>query len=144
MQCPPEADPPSAETQVRSQINPLSAFRDKGIPLIMPEPQERHYNIEKLNRLFAIASLVLLAALVLMFADDYSRKWKDYQKEFRQLEIEKTRVKFDKESNRLIKDEAYVKLEGDIAEAQKVFNAQCSQFAELDKKLDRKSTRLNS
>ncbi|OGX06123.1 MAG: hypothetical protein A2Z88_04330 [Omnitrophica WOR_2 bacterium GWA2_47_8] len=101
----------------------------------MPEPQERHYNIEKLNRLFAIASLVLLAALVLMFADDYSRKWKDYQKEFRQLEIEKTRVKFDKESNRLIKDEAYVKLEGDIAEAQKVFNAQCSQFAELDKKL---------
>ena len=67
----------------------------------MPESDERHYNIQKLNRLFAIASLVLLISLGWMFFEDYARNWKNYQREFRQLEVEKTRVKFDKEANKL-------------------------------------------
>ena len=60
----------------------------------MPDEQERHYNINKLNRLFAAASIVLFFALIWLFMDDYSRSWKKYQKAFRDLELEKTRVKF--------------------------------------------------
>ena len=64
----------------------------------MPDEQERHYNINNLNRLFAAASIVLFFALIWLFMDDYSRSWKKYQKAFRDLELEKTRVKFDSES----------------------------------------------
>ena len=57
----------------------------------MPEIQERHYNILKLNRLFAISSIIFTAVWLLVFLDDYKRPWKKYQKEFRKLEIEKVR-----------------------------------------------------
>ena len=57
----------------------------------MPESQERHYNILKLNRLFAISSIIFTAVWLLVFLDDYKRPWKKYQKEFRKLEIEKVR-----------------------------------------------------
>jgi len=57
------------------------------------DTHERHYNINKLNIWFAISSLVLLLSVGWMLMDDYSRSWKDYQKAFRVLEIEKTRMK---------------------------------------------------
>ena len=53
----------------------------------MADNQERHYNILKLNRLFAISTLVFTAVWLIVFVDDYQRPWKKYQKEFRLLEI---------------------------------------------------------
>ena len=52
--------------------------------------QERSYNISNLNIWFAISSLIFLAVLLWSFVDDYSNDWKDYQREFRNLQVEKT------------------------------------------------------
>ncbi len=54
------------------------------------DKQERHYNIFKLNRVFAISSILFLLLLIWTFADDYSRSWRTYQSEFRQMEIVQT------------------------------------------------------
>ncbi len=94
----------------------------------MSESQERHYNINKLNLLFAVASLVLLGAVVWMFMADYSREWKTYQKEFRALELEKTRVKFDTEKNKLEKQPEYQALTEKLKETKAKIKEQCSSF----------------
>ncbi|MCB9771797.1 MAG: c-type cytochrome [Candidatus Omnitrophica bacterium] len=87
---------------------------------------ERHYNIEKLNKIFAIASLTLLTGVGLLFYNDYSRKWKDYQGEYQNLEIEKTRVKLDDENAKLKDDAEFIKLQEDLQKAKANFADQCS------------------
>lgn len=94
--------------------------------------QERHYNIEKLNKIFAIASIILLFGLIGLFMKDYDRSWKDYQKEFRQREVEKTRVKFDDARQALDSSEEYRQLVGTIAKAQQEYAAQCPQSADQE------------
>ncbi len=83
------------------------------------ENPERHYNIALLNKIFALASLILLIALIWIFADDYAREWKGYQRDFRALESEKTQVKYNLESNRLKSEGQYDELDQKIKEAQK-------------------------
>ncbi len=92
----------------------------------MDEQQERHYNIPKLNRIFAIASLVLLFTIIWMFASDYSREWKEYQRAFRNLEIEKTRVRYDAEINKLKKQPEFQALQEKLQVAQKEIATQHS------------------
>ncbi|GIS72642.1 MAG: hypothetical protein CM1200mP10_22190 [Candidatus Neomarinimicrobiota bacterium] len=64
----------------------------------MADNQERHYNILKLNRVFAISSLVFFAVWILVFVYDFQSPWKKYQIEFRKLEIEKIRQDLSTES----------------------------------------------
>src|SRR3990167_2735269 len=97
----------------------------------MSEPQERHYNIDKLNLLFAVSSLILLGAVVWMFMADYSREWKTYQKEFRELEMEKTRVKFDIEKNKLEKQPEYQALTEKLKATRSKVKEQCSNFKDV-------------
>ena len=59
------------------------------------QKEERYYQPNQLHRVFAISSVLFLAALVAMFGDDYIRDWKGYQREFRRLEIEKTRAQLE-------------------------------------------------
>lgn len=54
------------------------------------EKQERYYNIFKLNRVFAVSSILFLLLLIWTFADDYNRSWRPHQSEFRQMEITRT------------------------------------------------------
>ena len=68
-----------------------------------PLPPESHYDPKKLQKIFAIATLVLLVSLFGVFAKDYAREWKTYQRQFRALEVEKTRVKLDAQNNELAK-----------------------------------------
>jgi len=58
----------------------------------MINQQERYYNILKLNKWFAISSILFTLIWVLTFANDFNRPWKKYQIQFRQMEIEKTRA----------------------------------------------------
>ena len=53
--------------------------------------EERYYNVLKLNKWFAISSLLLTAFWIMTFADDYNRPWKRYQSDFRKMEIENVR-----------------------------------------------------
>ena len=55
--------------------------------------EERYYNVLKLNKWFAISSLLFTAFWILTFADDYNRPWKKYQSDFRKMEIENVREK---------------------------------------------------
>jgi len=85
------------------------------------DPQERHYNIKKLNVIFAITSVALLSSILWLFIDDYKREWKEYQTEFKTLEIEKSRVKLDKESLELTNHAEYQELLKELdAEEQRV------------------------
>ena len=56
---------------------------------------ERYYHPNLLNRWFGISSIIFLGALVAMFGDDYIRDWKGYQREFRRLDINKTRIELE-------------------------------------------------
>ena len=80
----------------------------------MPESQERHYNILKLNRLFAISSFIFAAVWLLVFVDDYQRPWKKYQKEFRKLEIEKVRSDLSQLSMQLESNPKYTNLKENL------------------------------
>ena len=50
------------------------------------------YNIDFLNVVFAVSSLFVLFTTVWMVWDDYDREWKNYQRDFRALEMEVTRA----------------------------------------------------
>ncbi|GIS47711.1 MAG: hypothetical protein Ct9H90mP20_3810 [Candidatus Neomarinimicrobiota bacterium] len=55
----------------------------------MPVKQEeRYYNILKLNKWFAISSILFTAFWILTFADDYNRPWKNIS-----LSLEKWKFK---------------------------------------------------
>lgn len=90
------------------------------------EPQERHYNINKLNVIFAVSSVILLFAVLWLLKDDYSREWKDYQREFRALEIQKTRAKYDDAARQLESNEEYKTLLAQVETARKDFEANCN------------------
>ena len=85
----------------------------------MPESQERHYNILKLNRLFAISSIIFTAVWLLVFVDDFQRPWKKYQKEFRKLEIEKVRSDLSELSMQLESNPKYNELKEQLLSSEK-------------------------
>ena len=58
---------------------------------------ERYWDINLLNKWFAISSVVFLASMVWTFIDDNDDEFKKYQKEFRKLEIEISESKLEKE-----------------------------------------------
>lgn len=98
--------------------------------------QERHYNINKLNLIFALSSLILLTAIGWLFLKDYSRKWKDYQKEFRVIEVEKSRVKLDKASLDLNENPDYAAILDELEKARKEYDKNCSNFSDLETEID--------
>ena len=48
---------------------------------------ERYWDINLLNKWFAISSIVFLLSMVWTFIDDNDDEFKEYQREFRKLEI---------------------------------------------------------
>ena len=48
---------------------------------------ERHYEPMRLNRFFAWSALALLAAVLWSVIDDFTREWKQYQRQFNALEV---------------------------------------------------------
>ena len=49
---------------------------------------ERYWNINLLNKWFALSSIIFLACTVWIFVDDNDDEFKDYQREFRKMQIE--------------------------------------------------------
>jgi len=102
--------------------------------------QERYYKPSTLQFLFAIAAVILLCSLVWMFAHDYSREWKTTQKNFRDLEIEKTRIKDDLELSSLKEKSQYQDLLKQTAATEKELTQKSSDI----KNLETKSAQLQS
>ena len=97
----------------------------------MSESQERHYNILKLNRLFAISSIIFTAVWLLVFFDDYQRPWKKYQKEFRKLEIEKVRSDLSDLSVNLENNSEYNTLKEELSSSEKQLQSRQSELDEI-------------
>ena len=49
---------------------------------------ERYWDINVLNKWFAISSIIFLAATVWTFIDDNDDEFKEYQREFRKMQVE--------------------------------------------------------
>ena len=65
---------------------------------MLTEKDQKYYKPVTLNRIFAVASILFLVSLVWMFADDYERTWKHYQRKFRTLESEKLSVSYNSQA----------------------------------------------
>jgi len=99
-----------------------------------------------LNKWFAVSSLILLLAVILVLSNDFFRSWKGYQREFRQMEAEKTRVLLEKETTALEKDSKFKALQKTVAEAEAGLAQNQAGLNEAEdslKKLDAKDYRFN-
>ena len=102
----------------------------------MADNQERYYNILKLNRTFAISSLVFFAVWILVFVYDFQRPWKKYQIEFRNLEIEKIRQDLYTESAALEKNSNYNQLVEELSAAEKKLTVRQNELDEIVQQLE--------
>lgn len=101
------------------------------------EKHERYYNIFRLNRLFAVSSVVFLLLLVWTFADDYSRPWKRYQRQFRELEISRTAGALQEEVQRLSAQEDFRQAKDRLAAARKDVDQRQAEMKALDREVSR-------
>ncbi len=78
----------------------------------MADRGDTHYRVGKLNAWFAGSSLFLLLATFWMVIDDWSRPWKGYQREFRQIEVARAKAQLDSpEAKRTLADEQRLRAE---------------------------------
>ena len=62
---------------------------------------ERYWNINLLNKWFAISSIIFLISIIWMFLDDNDDEFKVYQKEFRKVESQIAQSKLAEELNKV-------------------------------------------
>ncbi|MCH7887603.1 MAG: c-type cytochrome [Candidatus Marinimicrobia bacterium] len=98
------------------------------------------YNVPRLHMVFALASVLLLATVFLMVADDYIKEWREYQREFRAMnidrseqELEAMRAEIDSTQLMDVK-ERIAKSKTIIAEQEEKVEAANDQYLSLDKK----------
>ena len=65
---------------------------------------ERYYKGNVLNKWFAISSILMFVSVILTFIDDNDDEFKDYQREFRRLEVEIAQKKLDDQATEIEKD----------------------------------------
>lgn len=105
------------------------------MPPTPQKPPESHYDLQKLHKYFAFAAIALLIALMAIFAKDYSKEWKVYQEEYRKLEIEKAKVKYDLEKNELAKNQDYQNLLKEKSDAQEKLKASATEIETINRHL---------
>jgi mono/diheme cytochrome c family protein len=101
----------------------------------MAEPTERHYNIARLNKWFALSSLLFAASFVAMFAEDYNREWKSHQREFRRRETRQTEAAYTAERTRVEQSPEYQELQKQIESARAGVAAKQDELAAAGKDL---------
>jgi flagellar hook-associated protein FlgK len=104
--------------------------------------QERLYNISNLNIWFAISSLIFFAVLVWSFVDDYSRSWKDYQRDFRALQIEKTNEEFEKASKLYEGTAEYKDIQKRLTNFKELYNKKSEAISRAEEELLKKDAIL--
>jgi len=95
---------------------------------------ERYWNINLLNKWFAISSIIFMVSMIWMFIDDNDDDFKVYQRKFRQMEIENEEKKLIAELD-AVKEER-VSFEEKLSSAQTSFEAKNSQLLEAEKSLE--------
>ena len=95
---------------------------------------ERYWNINLLNKWFAISSIIFMVSMIWMFIDDNDDDFKVYQRKFRQLEIENEEKNLVAELE-AVKEER-VNYEEKLNGTQTSFEAKHSQLLETEKLLE--------
>ena len=94
---------------------------------------ERYWDINVLNKWFAISSIIFLAATVWTFIDDNDDEFKEYQREFRKMQVEIEKKKLQDEWE-LIEDDKD-KYEEELAKANELFAFQSEDLKNLENSL---------
>ncbi|MBK53563.1 MAG: hypothetical protein CMG58_02955 [Candidatus Marinimicrobia bacterium] len=97
--------------------------------------EERYYNVLKLNKWFAISSLLFTAFWILTFADDYNRPWKKYQSDFRKMEIENVRKKLTDQRAILSDNSEYQQLLSDLESRKSELSNQSEKVKNIEQQL---------
>ncbi len=109
-------------------------------PTTPPEKRpDRHYNFGRMNMVFAICSLGLLATTLWMAFADYALPWKRIQSEFRSLERQKLEKEAQAERDSLNQNEL-AQLKQEVAQAQADLDRQREDLEKIEGELaDRKT-----
>ena len=94
---------------------------------------ERYWDINLLNKWFAISSLVFLAVIVWMFIDDNDDEFKEYQKEFRKLQVDIAKNNLEEEQS-LVKGKTE-EFEAALEEAVKIFDQKSEEVKNINSEL---------
>jgi mono/diheme cytochrome c family protein len=113
------------------------------MPPTPPKPPESHYDLQKLHKFFAFAAFALLVALLGLFAKDYSREWKQYQQQYRELEVEKAKVKYELESQSLAANQDYQKIVKETEAAAAKLKSKAGEIAQLHKHAESLQATIN-
>ena len=94
---------------------------------------ERYWDIQKLNKWFAISSVLFLFSMAWTFIDDNDDEFKEYQRQFRQLEIKITENNLEKELDVVKADR--VSYEKDLSDAQSILDSKNEKLSTLQTSL---------
>ena len=94
------------------------------------------YNVDRMNMIFAVSSVVLVLAVLWMVWDDYDREWKDFQKEAMALEAYKTEAEI-KLAQENVDQDALKAIEDELAGIQAAIQAHQEQYDAATNELKR-------
>ncbi len=103
----------------------------------MPAPGKSlptFYNIDKLHRIFFVLSALWFVLLVVLVWKDYFREWRKYQRAFRKVEIEQTRLAL-REMEQSPEAEELRKLRAELQKAEQQLAAHRADIERLEKEL---------
>jgi len=95
---------------------------------------ERYWDINLLNKWFAVSSIIFLAVTVWVFVDDNDDEFKTYQKEFRKMQIKIAETKLVQDSTEIASDR--IIYEKELAIAQENFDDRKEDLDLLEKELN--------
>ena len=81
---PPPSPPPAPPGPPKPPVPPS--------PPVGTPRYENVYSVPRLNLIFAISAVILLISIVWMVMDDYTREWKQVQRDFNRAEVERTQA----------------------------------------------------
>ena len=94
---------------------------------------ERYWDINLLNKWFAISSIIFLAVTVWIFVDDNDDEFKDYQREFRKMQVMVAQEKLEQQAEEINTEK--IAYENALASAKEDFNAKSEELSALSNEL---------
>ncbi len=107
----------------------------------MAKPNPSLYSVEKTFIWFGVASIVLTVSLVLMVGQDYAREWKNWQRKFVRLKVEKTQAEL-KAAEEQLDQEKLKSLREEYEKTKKDFKAKKPEYRKLQKETHRLEVEL--
>jgi cytochrome c2 len=98
------------------------------------EPIDHHYNIPRLNRVFAATGIVLTIVFIGMVVEDYARGWKRIQRAFARIDAKKTREAAIAARREVLGGELQ-RLRADLKQANRELTAHRGELRRLEAKL---------